>query len=293
MGSPKPPGLPMGACRSLIVSARFAGPATVSLDAYWPALLDGLLAAAVQQGKRPTQTVALPLTYDTRDVGSQWHWLATTGVPAGTVADRAAGWNSRWERDPAPEPVTCSGLVWRAVGDAGGVRDLVARLPQLGNRDHHAAVVAWDVEDAGEPSRAWCTWLASGYIARPVAARAAAGLGVPDAETVDGAVRPPYWRPPPVTEGGTFAREWRPVIAPLDQASCHAGRVTKQPPPPLPTPLDVPAVAARLNVERDTVWKWRTRKLLPPEDGTVSGAPWWWPETIDAWAKATGRHVNE
>ena len=56
-----------------------------------------------------------------------------------------------------------------------------------------------------------------------------------------------------------------------------------------PTPLDVPAVATRLGGERDTVWKWRTRNRLPPEDGTVSGQPWWWPETIDTWAVATGR----
>lgn len=55
-------------------------------------------------------------------------------------------------------------------------------------------------------------------------------------------------------------------------------------------PLDVPGVAERLGVKVGTVWKWRGRKVLPPEDGTVSGQPWWWPETIDAWAKETGRH---
>lgn len=54
-------------------------------------------------------------------------------------------------------------------------------------------------------------------------------------------------------------------------------------------PLDVPAVATRLGVERDTVWKWRSRDVLPPADGTVSGKPWWWPETIDRFAAETGR----
>lgn len=54
-------------------------------------------------------------------------------------------------------------------------------------------------------------------------------------------------------------------------------------------PLDVPAVAERLGVKVDTVWKWRYRQLLPGEDGTVSGQPWWWPATIDNWATSTGR----
>lgn len=58
---------------------------------------------------------------------------------------------------------------------------------------------------------------------------------------------------------------------------------------PRPIPLDVPAVAARLGVKVDTVWKWRQRARLPPEDGRVSGSPWWWPESIDEWRKETGR----
>lgn len=58
---------------------------------------------------------------------------------------------------------------------------------------------------------------------------------------------------------------------------------------PRPIPIDVPAVAARMGVQVDTVWKWRQRAVLPIEDGIVSGAPWWWPETIDEWAKETGR----
>lgn len=56
-----------------------------------------------------------------------------------------------------------------------------------------------------------------------------------------------------------------------------------------PTPLDTEAVADRLGVKVGTVWKWRSRGVMPPEDGTVSGAPWWWLETIDPWAAETGR----
>lgn len=58
---------------------------------------------------------------------------------------------------------------------------------------------------------------------------------------------------------------------------------------PLPLPLDTPAVAKRLGVETTTVHKWRSRRLLVPEDGRVSNQPWWWATTIDAWAASTGR----
>lgn len=54
-------------------------------------------------------------------------------------------------------------------------------------------------------------------------------------------------------------------------------------------PLDAGAVAERLGVRVDTVHKWRWRQILPGEDGLVSGQPWWWPATIDAWARQTGR----
>ncbi len=56
-----------------------------------------------------------------------------------------------------------------------------------------------------------------------------------------------------------------------------------------PIILDVPAVADLLGVKVDTVWKWRQRKVTPPEDGTVSGQPWWWEDTLLGWAEATGR----
>jgi hypothetical protein len=55
------------------------------------------------------------------------------------------------------------------------------------------------------------------------------------------------------------------------------------------TPLDVRDVAVLLNVKPDTVHKWRTRGVLPPEDGRVSDQPWWWPITIDGWATETRR----
>lgn len=54
-------------------------------------------------------------------------------------------------------------------------------------------------------------------------------------------------------------------------------------------PLDVPAIAALLGVQRDTVYKWRTRGVIPTEDGRVSDQPYWWPGTIERWATSTHR----
>jgi hypothetical protein len=48
-------------------------------------------------------------------------------------------------------------------------------------------------------------------------------------------------------------------------------------------------IAQRLGVKQQTAAAWRYRALLPPEEGTVSGAPAWTWATIDGWARATGR----
>ncbi len=48
-------------------------------------------------------------------------------------------------------------------------------------------------------------------------------------------------------------------------------------------------IAERLGVKQQTAAAWRYRGLLPPEEGTVSGAPAWTWATIDGWATATGR----
>jgi hypothetical protein len=48
-------------------------------------------------------------------------------------------------------------------------------------------------------------------------------------------------------------------------------------------------IAERLGVKQQTAAAWRYRGLLPPEEGTVSGAPAWTWATIESWAKATGR----
>jgi hypothetical protein len=48
-------------------------------------------------------------------------------------------------------------------------------------------------------------------------------------------------------------------------------------------------IAERLGVKQQTAAAWRHRGVLPPPEGTVSGAPAWQWQTIEQWAKATGR----
>jgi hypothetical protein len=57
-------------------------------------------------------------------------------------------------------------------------------------------------------------------------------------------------------------------------------------------PIDIVGlkeIAERLGKKQQTAAAWRYRGLLPPEEGTVSGAPAWRWETIEQWARATGR----
>jgi hypothetical protein len=48
-------------------------------------------------------------------------------------------------------------------------------------------------------------------------------------------------------------------------------------------------IALRLGVKQQTAAAWRHRGLLPPSEGTVSGAPAWQWQTIEQWAVRTGR----
>lgn len=199
------------------VTAHFAGRSSLALDSDWPLVLDGLLASVVGQrnpGLRATEVRSLPLARYAQDLGSQWSWAASVATP---VAATSPAWAYRWRGDPEVLTVDCTGLTWQCIGDPDQVRDLLTDVPRLGNRHRSAAVARWDVLDAGGPpgQLADAMWLPTGRIARPIASRGAHALGVPDAESVDGAIRPPYWRPPPghANDGG-FARAWKPVLAP-------------------------------------------------------------------------------
>jgi hypothetical protein len=48
-------------------------------------------------------------------------------------------------------------------------------------------------------------------------------------------------------------------------------------------------IAGRLGVKQQTAAAWKHRGLLPPPEGTVSGAPAWQWQTIERWAVHTGR----
>lgn len=54
-------------------------------------------------------------------------------------------------------------------------------------------------------------------------------------------------------------------------------------------PLDVEAVAALAGIAPASVRQRRWRQTFPPEDGMVSGRPYWWPETLEAWKRAGKR----
>lgn len=53
--------------------------------------------------------------------------------------------------------------------------------------------------------------------------------------------------------------------------------------------VGIKEIAERLGRKPQTAALWRHRGLLPPEEGTVSGAPAWHWRTIAGWAAATGR----
>jgi hypothetical protein len=54
-------------------------------------------------------------------------------------------------------------------------------------------------------------------------------------------------------------------------------------------PVDLQAIADRLEVPKDTVNKWRYRGLLPAPDFPQLANPVWEWETVRLWAEATGR----
>ncbi len=56
--------------------------------------------------------------------------------------------------------------------------------------------------------------------------------------------------------------------------------------------LGIHEIAAMFGVQRDTVDKWRSRKLLPEPDEDLHGGPVWYETTIIRWARRTGRELG-
>jgi hypothetical protein len=214
-----PPHLRWDSTRLLRVSAQTEG--TISLDVRWPLPFDALLgSAAMSRRRRPitprSPTPALPLTATTTFPSSQWWWVASGAIPLtddprwamrrGPGALQALGTRAR----QAPVEIRCHIIEWWCAGDGDRILDLVRDVTHLGDRAHR--VRGWAVADEGPSALAPVVWDDEDYITRPVPLRHAELVGAPIApDVVDGAVRPPYWRPP-IGDGAN--REWRPVLAP-------------------------------------------------------------------------------
>lgn len=54
-------------------------------------------------------------------------------------------------------------------------------------------------------------------------------------------------------------------------------------------PVGLAEIAERLGVARSTVDQWRTRGVLPEPSWTVGGRPAWEWDTVEQWARDTGR----
>ncbi|MGH9290295.1 MAG: hypothetical protein ACRD0V_18710 [Acidimicrobiales bacterium] len=244
-------GLEWRRCRLLRVTATLRHGA--ALPHLFPAPLDGIMAAGVLRS-RPgfsadvihPEVVPLPLATSHRgdpelrpDLGKRWVWAATcaqyprdtpedvrwfhkrfrdqiaeqvvTNVPTTTVSGRYKDWR-------LPLVVTLAAeLTWWALGDPEQVLAILRTVEQVGRkRSQGEGVVArWDVRDTGPPEWEPILWQ-QGRAARPLAARAAAGIGVPDADTIPHSYRPPYFLPRHVAQDdeGRPGLEWPEVIAP-------------------------------------------------------------------------------
>jgi hypothetical protein len=200
----------VNALRVCEVTAELETPAL--LDRWWPAPLDGLLAAAVdpllhRARRRTPRAARLPLARWRRGLNNQWVWTASCAA-----IERAAD-ASQPTRIMHPGP-----LHWTAAGDPEAVTEMLSTLGQVG-RDRalgRGRVASWSVRDCGPfglEDMPALMWRVDGFISRPVPARAAVLLGL-DPSTVDtvaGAIRPPYSVPPRNPDG---TRDWRPVLAP-------------------------------------------------------------------------------
>lgn len=60
-------------------------------------------------------------------------------------------------------------------------------------------------------------------------------------------------------------------------------------PKSLPDIVGLSEIADRLEVQVETAYRWRTRRLLPDPTWMLSGAPVWLWEVIEQWATLTGR----
>lgn len=240
-------------CRFLRVTATV--PHGAVLPIWFPAPLDGILASASRTRRLTGRSrdsrdadhhvERLPLTAvrgNHLDLGAQWAWAATcaTWDDHGTDLRHV---HQRWDAQAAetvldvmpatPEvgrfkqwripltAVVADQLTWWCIGDRDKIADLLDWRVGVGKKRSvgEGEVTRWDVTDEGDPDMGRVLWR-DGVIARPIPARAAGSLGVPDCDVVPHQIRPPYWRAAPTSSPSGFAREPRNVIAPWTKQPC-------------------------------------------------------------------------
>jgi hypothetical protein len=225
-----------------------------ALPLWWPAPLDGILAAAARRARLGrgygisvdhhredlplcaistrgylgrtrrgdvwAATCATPDSDAVEDV-HWWHGRSLDARGAARVSDDPLPANTevgRWKPLRIPLVVTATRtLRWRALGDPDRIRALLAAVPAIGKKrsQGEGMVLDWQVDDAGPPDARQVCWLDDGRIARPFPARYDRWLGVDTPDVVPHAARPPYWRAPQrERDGGGFERRWPLVIAP-------------------------------------------------------------------------------
>lgn len=155
-------------------------------------------------------------TTQLRHIHSRFRTAAAERIVPRLPANTDVGPTKPW-RVPFVVAVTPS-LMWRALGDPDGIRDLLSRVDAVGahTSSGEGHVLRWIVDDIGPADQLMLLASSTGTISRPVPARNRNELGVPDAGTVAvDAYRPPYWRAPRHTDTGkTPSRTPREVIAP-------------------------------------------------------------------------------
>ena len=199
---------------------------SVVLDARWPLMFDGLLAAvAVRRIKgrefdaedltAPGAAIiepVLPLGRTERD--GEWWWQASAARLSGTetelewvhshidlerlerqVADppaiREQVGRYRSVRLPVPASV-CGTLEWDCVGDRTEIEEMLAEVRSVGKRrgTGHGSVTAWEITDVTDPHAGHGEWTPHGNPARPMPPT----VGW-EGTTGIAPLRAPYWLP--------------------------------------------------------------------------------------------------
>jgi hypothetical protein len=79
--------------------------------------------------------------------------------------------------------------------------------------------------------------------------------------------------------------QWRAGVTAVAADLLQAGPLV------FPPVVGMKEIRRMFDVKDNTPYQWRSKEILPKEDGTVSNNPVWKVPTIYAWANATGRTI--